>query len=104
MNPILVHIITTIRQELDLADQMHQSINGVGVDAVGRFDEWIADHFAYIALQTQYWAFVWIEKARVIWEARPNDPSQPLILSALQMLGATAAGLQINLDRVPGQQ
>lgn len=83
---------------------MHQSINGVGVDAVGRFDEWVADHFAYIALQTQDWAFDWIDQARVIWEARSNDPAQPLIINALQMLGATAAGLQINLDEVPGQE
>lgn len=105
VNQNLVTIITSLQLEMGYADALHKSLTGVSSFVQARFNEWVADHFATMAMKATFFATQWINQGLIYWRARNNHPQQLAALAFLGMLNGYVTNgntLAINLQGVRG--
>ncbi|KAH7027779.1 uncharacterized protein B0I36DRAFT_327893 [Microdochium trichocladiopsis] len=93
-------IVGGIRTELGLADEAHQLLYGVYVQAVARFDEWLHERFILMSARVQEFALRWLA---VAIERFTNHQQFPVVYGDLRMLQGLAAGIKFNVRGIPGQ-
>lgn len=105
VNRNLVTIITSLQLEMGYADALHYQLTGASSLVQARFNEWVGDHFATMAMKATVFASLYINQGFIYWRARNNHPQQ---LAALAFLGrlngyvTNGRTLAINLQGVRG--